>query len=133
GLSEPIRIIGIYWPTSQQRDLDEILPYVVDGTILSGDFNATVKEWNSPITDRRGAHVKEWINESNLDYIPLTSNSSKRSLRNIDLSFSNMSTISSEALFLALVIIGRLCYRVRTFFSILTVFVLIQIGRHLKQ
>ncbi|CAF4734244.1 unnamed protein product, partial [Rotaria socialis] len=67
--------------------------------ILSGDFNATVKEWNSPVTDKRGAHVKEWINESNLNYIPSTSNSSKRSLRNIDLSFSNMSTISSETLF----------------------------------
>ncbi|CAF4354858.1 unnamed protein product [Rotaria socialis] len=25
----------------------------VEGTIRSGDFNATVKEWNSPITDRR--------------------------------------------------------------------------------
>ncbi|CAF3405870.1 unnamed protein product [Rotaria socialis] len=99
GLSEPVRIIGIYWPTSQQRDLDEILSYVVEGTILSGDFNATVKEWNSPVTDKRGAHVKEWINESNLNYIPSTSNSSKRSLRNIDLSFSNMSTISSETLF----------------------------------
>ncbi|CAF4557041.1 unnamed protein product [Rotaria socialis] len=35
----------------------------VEGTILSGDFNATVKEWNSPITDRRGASVREWINE----------------------------------------------------------------------
>ncbi|CAF4926495.1 unnamed protein product, partial [Rotaria socialis] len=45
GLSEPIRIIGIYWPTSQQRDLDEIQPFVIEGTILSGDFNATVKEW----------------------------------------------------------------------------------------
>ncbi|CAF3361245.1 unnamed protein product [Rotaria socialis] len=99
GLSEPVRIIGIYWPTSQQRDLDEILSYVVEGTILSGDFNATVKEWNSPVTDKRGAHVKEWINESNLNYIPSMSNSSKRSLRNIDLSFSNMSTISSETLF----------------------------------
>ncbi|CAF4642775.1 unnamed protein product, partial [Rotaria magnacalcarata] len=53
GLSEPVRIIGIYWPTSQQRDLDEIQPFVIEGTILSGDFNATVKEWNSPITDRR--------------------------------------------------------------------------------
>ncbi|CAM4966265.1 unnamed protein product [Rotaria socialis] len=31
----------------------------VEGTILSGDFNATVKEWNSPITDRRGASVRE--------------------------------------------------------------------------
>ncbi|CAF4601615.1 unnamed protein product [Rotaria socialis] len=44
GLSEPVRIIGIYWPTSQQRDLDEIQPFVIEGTILSGDFNATVKE-----------------------------------------------------------------------------------------
>ncbi|CAF4697771.1 unnamed protein product, partial [Rotaria magnacalcarata] len=87
GLSEPVRIIGIYWPTSQQRDLDEILSYVVEGTILSGDFNATVKEWNSPVTDKRGAHVKEWINESNLNYIPSTSNSSKRSLPNIQTSY----------------------------------------------
>ncbi|CAF4272514.1 unnamed protein product, partial [Rotaria magnacalcarata] len=27
GLSEPVRIIGIYWPTSQQRDQDEIQPH----------------------------------------------------------------------------------------------------------
>ncbi|CAM2707658.1 unnamed protein product [Rotaria socialis] len=98
GLSEPVRIIGIYWPTSQQRDLDEIQPFVIEGTILSGDFNATVKEWNSPITDKRGACVREWINENNLNYITSTTNTSKRSLRNIDLSFSNMSTISSETL-----------------------------------
>ncbi|CAF3338364.1 unnamed protein product [Rotaria sp. Silwood2] len=51
GLSEPVRIIGIYWPASQQRDLDDILSYVIEGTILSGDFNATVKEWNSPDLD----------------------------------------------------------------------------------
>ncbi|CAM4981949.1 unnamed protein product [Rotaria socialis] len=98
GLSEPVRIIGIYWPTSQQRDLDEIQPFVIESTILSGDFNATVKEWNSQITDRRGASVREWINENNLNYITSTTNTSKRSLRNIDLSFSNMSTISSETL-----------------------------------
>ncbi|CAM2706049.1 unnamed protein product [Rotaria socialis] len=98
GLSEPVRIIGIYWPTSQQRDLDEIQPFVIEGTILSGDFNGTVKEWNSPITDRRGASVREWINENNLNYITSTTNTSKRFLRNIDLSFSNMSTISSETL-----------------------------------
>jgi hypothetical protein len=59
GLSEPVRIIGIYWPNSQQRDLDDILPYVIEGTILTGDFNATVKEWNSPLTDKRGASIKE--------------------------------------------------------------------------
>ncbi|CAF1149454.1 unnamed protein product [Rotaria sordida] len=51
GLSEPMCIIGIYWPTSQQRDLDDILPYLVEGTILTVDYNATVKEWNSPLTD----------------------------------------------------------------------------------
>ncbi|CAM4884716.1 unnamed protein product [Rotaria socialis] len=55
GLPEPVRIIGIYWPTSQQRDLDEIQPFVIEGTIISGDFNATMKEWYSPIADRRGA------------------------------------------------------------------------------
>jgi hypothetical protein len=43
-LSEPVRIIGIYWPNSQKRNLDGILPLTVDGTILTGDFKATVKE-----------------------------------------------------------------------------------------
>ncbi|CAF4672211.1 unnamed protein product, partial [Rotaria sp. Silwood2] len=41
GLSEPVRIIGIYWPNSQKRNLDDILPFIVEGTILTGDFNAT--------------------------------------------------------------------------------------------
>jgi len=98
GLSEPVRVIGIYWPASQKRDLDDILPYVVEGTILTGDFNATVKEWNSPSTDKRGAYVKGWIEENNLNYIVSTSHTSKRSLRNIDLSFSNNVDISSETL-----------------------------------
>ena len=98
GLSEPVRIIGIYWPTSQERDLDDILHYVVEGTILAGDFNATVKEWNSPLIDKRGRRVKEWIEENNLKYIPSTSHTSKRSLRNIDLAFSNITAISSETL-----------------------------------
>ena len=98
GLSEPVRVIGIYWPTSQQRDLEDIQQYVIEGTIITGDFNATVKEWNSPLTDRRGACVKEWIEENNLHYIPSTSHTSKRSLRNIDLTFSNITTVSSETL-----------------------------------
>ncbi|CAF4181734.1 unnamed protein product, partial [Rotaria magnacalcarata] len=100
GLSEPVRIIGIYWPNSQKRNLDGILPLIVEGTILTGDFNATVREWSSPATDKRGAVVKDWIEENNLKYIPSTSHSSKRSMRNIDLSFSNMTTISCETLHL---------------------------------
>jgi hypothetical protein len=94
GLSEPLRIIGVYWPQSQRRNLDDILPFVIDGTILLGDFNASVKEWGSPSTDKRGACLKEWIEENNLFYIPSTSHSSKRSLRNIDLTFSNMDGMS---------------------------------------
>ena len=80
GLSEPVRIIGIYWPTSQERDLDDILHYVVEGTILTGDFNATVKEWNSVLIDKRGRRVTEWVEENNFNYIPSTSHTSKRSL-----------------------------------------------------
>ncbi|CAF3321861.1 unnamed protein product [Rotaria sp. Silwood2] len=99
GLSEPLRIIGIYWPASQHINLDDLLCYVVQGTIISGDFNATVKEWNSPVTDRRGALVKEWIEENNLKYIPTTAHTSKRSLRNIDLAFSNINNVSSETLY----------------------------------
>ena len=57
-----------------------------------------MKEWNSPSTDRRGAELREWIIENNLTYIPTTGNSSKRSLRNIDLSFTNMTAISGETL-----------------------------------
>ena len=72
-LSEPVRIIGIYWPTSQDHDLDDIVHYVVEGTILTDDFNATVKEWNSPLIDKRGRREKQWIEENNLNYIPSTS------------------------------------------------------------
>jgi hypothetical protein len=97
-LSEPIRIIGIYWPVSQQRDLDDLQSYLVEGTIITGYFNATVKQWNSSLTDRRGLRVKEWIEENNLEYISSTAHTSTRSLRNIDLSFSNMTAISSETL-----------------------------------
>ncbi len=70
----------------------------MDGTIITGDFNATVKEWGSPLTDKRGARVKEWMEENNLSYIPSTTYSSKRSMRNIDLSFSNMTAISCETI-----------------------------------
>ena len=118
---------------SQQRDLDEIQPYVIEGTILSGDFNATVKEWNSPLTDRRGAHVREWVNENNLNYITSTTNTSKRSLRNIDLSFSNMSTISSETLCFGTSDHWPILLSCENIFFDTNIFFPIQTGRHLKQ
>ncbi len=39
-LSESIRVIGIYWPHGQVRDLKELGPCLVKGTIITGDFNA---------------------------------------------------------------------------------------------
>ena len=45
GLSEPLRVIGIYWPQCQKRNLDDLLPFIQKNTIISGDFNAAVEEW----------------------------------------------------------------------------------------
>ncbi|CAM4985687.1 unnamed protein product [Rotaria socialis] len=45
GLSEQIRIIGIYWSQGQMRNLKDVSPFSVKGTILTGDFNATSQEW----------------------------------------------------------------------------------------
>jgi hypothetical protein len=42
--SEPVRIISNYWQNSQKRRLDDILSLIVEGTILTSDFNAAVKE-----------------------------------------------------------------------------------------
>lgn len=98
GLNEPLRIIGIYWPNREERQIEEINPFITRNTIISGDFNAGVKEWNSPTTDTRGATVKKWSEENHLKYISCTINSSKRSLRNVDLTFTNFEGISGETL-----------------------------------
>ncbi|CAF3896597.1 unnamed protein product [Rotaria sp. Silwood1] len=45
GLSEKIRIIAIYWPACQNRVLEELEPFIIENTILTGDFNAAIKEW----------------------------------------------------------------------------------------
>jgi len=42
GLNEPLRVIGIYWPDSQKRDINDISQYITGNTIVAGDFNATV-------------------------------------------------------------------------------------------
>ncbi|CAF1387235.1 unnamed protein product [Rotaria magnacalcarata] len=59
GLSGQIRIIGIYWPQGQMRNLNDLSPFLVKGTILTGDFNATSDEWGSQSTDRRGNSLKK--------------------------------------------------------------------------
>ncbi|CAM4803758.1 unnamed protein product [Rotaria magnacalcarata] len=98
GLSETIRIIGIYWPAGQARVLEELEPFIIENTIITGDFNASIKEWGSEYTDKRGKHLKEWIERNNLCYIPSTSHSSKRSNRNIDLTFTNIGQMRGETL-----------------------------------
>ncbi|CAF3395743.1 unnamed protein product [Rotaria socialis] len=98
-LSDPIRIIGIYWPQGQERNLDDLSPYITQETIITGDFNASLEEWNSTASDKRGKILKEWIEKNNLTYIPSSSHSSKRSKRNIDLTFSNIDGINAETMF----------------------------------
>ena len=95
-LSEPIRIIGIYWPHCQHRNLDELIPFITERTILTGDFNASVQDWNIPSTDAGGNRLKKWIDKCNLIFIPGTKNSSKRSARHIDLVFTNVFDAKAE-------------------------------------
>ena len=89
GLSEPIRVIGIYWPHCQVRNLEDLKPFLIERTIISGDFNAAVEEWNSPTTDTRGSVLRSWVERNSLYYIPSNKHTSKRSERNIDLFLTN--------------------------------------------
>lgn len=98
GLNEPLRVIGIYWPEKQKRDINEISKLITENTIIAGDFNASVRQWNSPATDKRGEIVEKWCRDNHLEYIEGTKNSSKRSLRNIDFTFANLPGITGETL-----------------------------------
>ena len=61
GLSAPIRIIAIYWPAGQTTVLEELEPYIIENTIMTADFNASIKEWGSESVDKRGRGLKEWV------------------------------------------------------------------------
>jgi len=51
---------------SEQRYFDDIHPYIIEGMITLDDFNESVKEWNSPLTNRRGTSAKECIAQNKL-------------------------------------------------------------------
>ncbi|CAF4607151.1 unnamed protein product, partial [Rotaria magnacalcarata] len=82
GLAEQIRIIGMYWPQCQLRNLDDLTSFITEKNILTGDFNASAQEWQSPVTDTRGSstiadrqeitnmlysYYKEQANSPNID------------------------------------------------------------------
>ncbi|CAF4670023.1 unnamed protein product, partial [Rotaria magnacalcarata] len=96
GLSETIRVIAIYWPAGQIMMLEDLEPYIIENTIITGDFNASIKEWGSESSDKRGRNLKKWVEKNNLCYIPSTLHSSKRSNRNIDLSFTNIDELKPK-------------------------------------
>ncbi len=98
GLNEPLRVIGLYWPDSQKRDINEIFQFITSNTVIAGDFNAAVRQWNNPSTDKREEKVEKWCVDDHLQYIPGTRNSSKRPSRNIDNTFSNSPGITRETL-----------------------------------
>ncbi|CAF5223166.1 unnamed protein product, partial [Rotaria magnacalcarata] len=35
----------MYWSAGQNRGLEELDPFITDNTIITGDFNASIKEW----------------------------------------------------------------------------------------
>ncbi|CAF3791778.1 unnamed protein product [Rotaria magnacalcarata] len=53
GLSETIRVIAIYRPAGQIMKLEELEPYISENTIITGDFNASIKECGSESSDKR--------------------------------------------------------------------------------
>lgn len=98
GLNEPIRIVGIYWPPTGKRNLNELSEFIINNTIVMGDFNAALEGWRSPKDDSRGIALQKWTEENNLNYIKNTFNSSKRSKRNIDLLFTNIKELKGETI-----------------------------------
>ena len=98
GLSESVRMIAVYWPAGQARDPEALQPFLAEKTIATGNFNASVKEWGSDSSDNRGLRLKGWIENNSLHYVASTSHSSKRSSRNIDLTFTNIGGIRAETL-----------------------------------
>ncbi len=71
---------------------------LLQNAIISGDFKVAVAQWHSPNTGKRGQEILEWSNENLLTYIAGTTNSSKRSLRNIDLTFTSFPGVNGTIL-----------------------------------
>jgi hypothetical protein len=61
GFTERIRIIAIYWPAGQTRNLEQLESYIIENTIITGDFNASIKECGSASSGRRDRNLKEWV------------------------------------------------------------------------
>ena len=71
---------------------------ITENTIITDDFNASIKEFGSMLTEKRRRNLKELMKKNNLSYIPSTSHSSKRANRNIDLMFTNIGGARGETL-----------------------------------
>ena len=98
GFSEAARIIAIYWPAGQTNFLEKLDTFITENTIITGDFNASIKTFGSMSTEKRGRNLKEWVENNNLCYIRSTSHSSKRSNRSIDSTFTNIGGARGETL-----------------------------------
>ncbi|CAF2267304.1 unnamed protein product [Rotaria magnacalcarata] len=61
GLSETIRVIAIYRPAGQIMKLEELEPYISENTIITGDFNASIKECGSESSDKRGSSLSPYL------------------------------------------------------------------------
>ncbi len=62
--SETIRIIALF--TGQTKNLEELESYIIENTIIIGDFNASINEWSSASSDKRVRDLIEWVEKNNL-------------------------------------------------------------------
>ena len=111
----------VSWSRAQSRRFKSV--YNARNNYYRRFFNASLEEWNSTESDERRKILKEWIEKNNLTYIPSSSHSSKRSQRNIDLTFSNIDGINAETMLFGTSDhwpIGMICesigYEIRNFF-----------------
>ena len=64
GFFEAVRIIAIYWPAGQTNFLEKLDTLITENTIITGDFNASTKEFGSMSTEKRGRILKEWVEKT---------------------------------------------------------------------
>lgn len=96
--SDSILILQIYWPHNKKCNLDDLILYLAQKTIITEGLNASLEEWNSQVSDKRGKVWHNGLKKNNLTYILASSYSSKYSLRNIDFTFSNIERRNAETI-----------------------------------
>lgn len=90
---DPVRIIGVYAPSSRSWSWDNLSPYVTTNCVICGDFNMDLE------ADKNKAdELLKWADSQALAPFLPTSSTSRRSKRIIDYAWSNGPKINVQTL-----------------------------------